>query len=244
MDFLEAGNPEQGTLVLLHGMGTGASAWQPQLEALGEHYHILAPSLPGYGSQPGPFTLTAASEAVATLISEWAQPVHLCGLSLGALVALELTHAYPTLVHSLVLSAGFVSLAEEVILQRQTSAEIVRNFDPSTFSEVILPQLVEGVPEAYRAQALAEVGNLTPESLADLIELEFDARAWIGSVDVPTLVLCGDQDEPNLPLSQELAGSLSHATFETVPNAGHVANLDAPDAFTGKLEGFMQRTHT
>ena len=68
MDFLETGNLEQSTLVLLHGMGTGASAWQPQLEALGEHYHILAPSLPGYGSRPGPFTLTSASEAVATYL--------------------------------------------------------------------------------------------------------------------------------------------------------------------------------
>ena len=240
MDFLEAGNPEQSTLVLLHGMGTGASAWQPQLEALGEHYHVLAPSLPGYGSQPGPFTLTSASEVVAALITERAQPVYLCGLSLGALVALELTHTHPNLIRGLVLSAGFVSLAEEAILQRQSSAKAVRNFDPATFSEVILPQLVEGVPEAYRAQALREVAGLTPESLADLVELEFDARTWIGGIDVPVLILCGDQDELNLPLSQELAGSLPHATFETVPNAGHVANLDAPDAFTGKLEGFMQ----
>ena len=165
----------------------------------------------------------------------------MCGLSLGALVALELTHTYPDLVRGLVLSAGFVSLAEEVILQRQTSAETVRSFDPTTFSETILPQLVEGVPKAHRAQALQEVAGLTPERLADLIELEFDAQAWIHSVKVPTLVLCGDQDEINLPLSHELAKSLPNATFEMVPNAGHVANLDAPDAFTGKLEGFMQR---
>lgn len=240
--FLESGSSEHDTIVLLHGMGTGASAWQPQLEVLSEHYHVLAPFLPGYGSRPGPFTLPAASEVVAALIAERARaPVYLCGLSLGALVALELAHIYPERVRGLILSAGFVSLSKETTLQRQTSAETVRNFDPTTFSEMVLPQLTEGVPEAYRAQALQEVAGLTPERLADLIELEFDARAWIHSVTLPTLVVCGEQDEVNLPLSRELAEKLPHATFETVPDAGHVANLGAPGAFSDKLEGFIQR---
>lgn len=241
MDFLESGHFGRDTIVLLHGMGTGASVWQPQLEALAEDYHVIAPFLPGYGPQLGPFTLGAAREAVATLMSEQAQPAYLCGLSLGALVALELTHVHPKLVCGLVLSAGFVSLSEEVILQRRSSAETVRTFEPTTFAEAILPQLVEGVPEAYWGEALREVAGLTRESLADLIELEFDARAWVHEVDVPTLVLCGELDEINLPLSRALAESLPEAIFELVPGAGHVANLDAPDVFTGKREGFMQR---
>jgi 3-oxoadipate enol-lactonase len=241
VDYLEAGNPERDPIVLLHGMGTGASAWQPQLDALSESYHVLAPFLPGYGSSPGLFNLSEAREAVASLIEKRVQaPVHLCGLSLGALVALDVAHTHPKLVRSLVLSAGFVFLSKEMIEQRRASAKAIRTFEPSTFADKVLPQLIQDVPESFQMQALQEIGGLTPESLAGLIALEFDARDWIYSISAPALVLCGDKDEINLPLSQELAEQLPRATFETVPSAGHVANLDAPEAFTSKLQRFVQ----
>jgi pimeloyl-ACP methyl ester carboxylesterase len=56
---------------------------------------------------------------------------------------------------------------------------------------------------------------------------------------MPTLVLCGANDRFNVPLSKALAARLPDARFELVPDAGHVANLDNPEAFNAALERFL-----
>jgi 3-oxoadipate enol-lactonase len=56
---------------------------------------------------------------------------------------------------------------------------------------------------------------------------------------VSVLVLCGERDRVNLALSRRLAEALPDARFETIPDAGHVANLDNPDAFTALLRDFL-----
>ncbi len=240
MRRLEAGSIDSDAILLLHGMGTGASAWQPQLDALSEEYFVLAPFLPGYGPNPGPFTMLSAREQIASMLDESTKsPAHVCGLSLGALVALDVAHSYPHLVRSLVLSAGFVALSEEHKAPRQASVDIIRNYDPAAFRKDVLPGLVRDVPKAHKDQALREIDGLTQADLAYLFSFEFDARDWVGEISVPTLVLCGDEDPVNLSLSRELAESLPQAAVEVIRGAGHIANLDAPRAFTTAIERFL-----
>lgn len=229
------------TLVFLHGMGTGANAWQPQVDAFRDGYRVLAPFLPGYGPQPGPFSLDGAVEMVAALLHDEKVPVpaHVCGLSLGALIALELARRHPELVRSLVLSAGFVAIPDELQAAREASAEALRDFGPEVFSQQVIPSLVADVPEAYRAQALVDISGLTLEGVAELVAMKFDASEWVGELDLPVLVLCGERDEVNLPLSRELAERLPNGRFEVVPDAGHVANLDAPSDFTAAVRRFL-----
>ena len=57
--------------------------------------------------------------------------------------------------------------------------------------------------------------------------------------EMPTLVLCGERDRVNLKLSRRLAEALPDARFEIVPDAGHVANLDNPQAFNRLLREFL-----
>ncbi len=237
---LTAGVPGADVIVLLHGMGTGASAWQPQIEMLSATYHVTAPYLPGYGPTPGPFSMSVARAKVASVIRKTSKsPVHLCGLSLGALVALEVAHHYPELVRSLVLSAGYVSLSAEREAQNRAVAATIRAYDPEKFRQEVLPGLVSGVNEAHREVALAEIGSLTPADLAELLAFEFDARPWLAGIEARALVLCGANDTANLPLSQELAAELPNATFQIIENAGHVANLDAPHEFTAAMLNFF-----
>jgi pimeloyl-ACP methyl ester carboxylesterase len=57
---------------------------------------------------------------------------------------------------------------------------------------------------------------------------------------MPTRVLCGERDRLNLRLSRRLAEALPQARFEIVPDAGHVANLDNPEAFNRLLREFLE----
>jgi pimeloyl-ACP methyl ester carboxylesterase len=58
-------------------------------------------------------------------------------------------------------------------------------------------------------------------------------------METPVLVLCGERDERNLPLSRALADALPSGEFQTIPDAGHVANLDNPEAFNAAVAGFL-----
>jgi 3-oxoadipate enol-lactonase len=55
------------------------------------------------------------------------------------------------------------------------------------------------------------------------------------AIRAPTVVVCGERDEANLPLARSLAQALPEATLEVLPGAGHVANLDQPQAFSALL---------
>jgi 3-oxoadipate enol-lactonase len=91
-------------LVFLHGLGTGPEAWEPQLAALGSGRQAIAPRL----LLDGGFTIEREADRILReLLTE---PLDLCGLSLGALVALRMALDEPDRVRRLVLCAGFASL--------------------------------------------------------------------------------------------------------------------------------------
>ncbi|MFH8336557.1 alpha/beta fold hydrolase [Streptomyces sp. AM6-12] len=92
-------------LVLLHGAGRGGRAWRCQPAALSDDVHVVAPDLPGFGGTPGPFGLPAAVESMAE-IARGLRPVHLCGHSIGAIVAARVAAENPDLVARLILSGG------------------------------------------------------------------------------------------------------------------------------------------
>jgi 3-oxoadipate enol-lactonase len=58
---------------------------------------------------------------------------------------------------------------------------------------------------------------------------------------VPTLVAYGEEDTLNRPLCEDLATKISHARLTSIPGAGHVANLDAPEEFNALLASFLDQ---
>ena len=90
-------------------------------------------------------------------------------------------------------------------------------------------------------RALQYVVALTARELAKPMRegARFDVRKEVRTLEVPTLVLCGERDRVNRGLSRKLAQLIPHARFELVPDAGHVANVDNPDAFNRLLAAFL-----
>lgn len=99
------GDPGHAPILFLHGAGSDHRAWRPQIEQLASGYRLLVPDLPGAGDSPGPFDLEDASEALAQQLRDAGLArVHVCGLSLGAMVGLHLAATRGDLVASLLLS--------------------------------------------------------------------------------------------------------------------------------------------
>lgn len=201
-------------LVFLHGLGTGPEAWDPQVAVLGSARETIAPRL----GLDGGFTIEREADRV--LLELPTEPLDLCGLSLGALVALQIAVERPERVRRLVLCAGFASL-------------------PLRFRA--LQAAVGTIAALLPARARGELGGLDRHAVRAVFRAgrRFDVSDELGRLTMPALVLVGERDGANLGLSKALAAGLPTARLEVVPGAGHVANVDAPEAFTAALRSFL-----
>jgi 3-oxoadipate enol-lactonase len=101
-------------------------------------------------------------------------------------------------------------------------------------------QLSGGRPEHAQAAGadFRRCGKRT--FLAGLGEIAgLDLRPRLNQVAVPTLVLCGSKDRPNIPLSKELAAGIPGAELRIVPGANHLWNLQQPEVFNQPLATFI-----
>ena len=174
--------------------------------------------------------LEVAVDEVARIASAH-RPVELCGLSLGGLVALRVAAERGDENDRLTVRAAFDRLPAG-LRRRVRGLAAVSRFMPSGF---LHRQLVAEIPGAYRARARAEIEPFRSRELSRLMWGAAGAEVDPGRIVARTLVLCGERDEANLPLARALAQGVQNATFELVPDASHVANLDNPTAFSALL---------
>lgn len=200
-------------VAFLHGLGDGPESWAHQVAALP----------PGFAGVPldvlddGGFGLASAAEdVVRALDRRGVERAHLCGLSLGAMIALQTALGHPDRVASLVLAAGQVRpprllMAAQLVVMR------------------LLPERVVASGSASKAQMLAVLRAVADTDFSDAL----------ASVGVPTLVLCGSRDRANLPAARTLAAGIPGAGSRILEGAGHQANAQAPEAFSEALAAFL-----
>jgi len=234
-------------LLLLHGIGSSATAWSKQVERLGGEFTCLAPDLPGYGDSPGP-TGEGLEPIVADVVDVLeGQPAHVVGVSFGALTALGLARARPDLVRSLVLSdatlgrAHFPAEERERWLQGRErlgnelasrSLERARELaGPNAGAEVIeeiARHMRRARPEGYLAVARAIA--------------QTDARPWLADLGQPALIVCGEDDRvTGLDVSRTLQAGLAQAELLVIADAGHAPHIEQPDRFATGVRDFLRR---
>ena len=194
------------------------------MEAIAGTRELLVPDLvPSYR-----VGLEAAAREVLRLVGPYAA-VDLCGLSLGGLVALRVAEERRNTQDRLTVCAGFDPSRSRRRIR--TIATLMRFVPP----RLLHRQLTADLAEPQRSAALEEIAPLGPAELAKLMWQAAGAEIDASRLVCKTLVLCGERDEANLPLSEQLAKRIPDASLELVPGAGHVANLDNPEAFSALL---------
>ena len=203
-------------LLLLHGLGQGPGSWDGVLDVLGPDPGAACPDLFGLcGGAPDYPALYAALEDYAGALPE---PVLLCGLSLGAVLALDYAIRCPERVAGLVLVAPQYKMPR-TLLRLQNA--VFRIMPERAFAQTGL-----GKRDILRLTA----------SMMDL-----DLRDGLARVDCPALILVGERDSANRKAARELAGLLPRATVREVPGAGHEVNVDAPRELAEALRGFWEK---
>lgn len=236
-----AGTP----LLFLHGVGSDRSAWAPQLEVFGDDRLVLAIDMPGYGDSvflPGATRETFAWVALAVLDAIGVTRAHVCGLSLGGVVAIAMASEAPERCASLVLADTFAVHPEgRAILDR--SLEAVGTLGMRGLAEARIDALLApGADAPLRTALIATMAAIDPRAYARAAEAVWlaDQRSAAVAIRCPTLILCGSEDRVTPPaLSEELKALIPHAGLVEIAGAGHLPNLERPAIFNRVLAAFL-----
>jgi len=245
LGYAEAGSGERTAIVFLHGVGSDKSVWRPQLAHFGGERRVIAFDYPGYGdSDPVPEGTTRDDYAWAILSAMHELGVdraHICGLSLGGVVALALHHADPKCCASLILADSFATHPDgQAIYDRSIAASENMLVLAEARVDVLLAQPADPAVRTEVIETMAEIDPAAFHIGAEAVWLA-DQRDRAEQIRVPTLVLCGDQDHVTPPaLSRELAHLIPGARYEPVEGAGHLANLERPEAFNTLVGAFIR----
>lgn len=242
-------------VVLLHGFPLSKEMWQHQIEPLAEHYRVIVPDLRGHGESPAPggaYAMDAMADEVVELLDdlEIRGPVVLGGLSMGGYVALSLVLRHPERVSGLMLidTRAAADTPDAARLREQTAAGVLQSGSTSAMIETMVPRLfgkatLEKHPEKIEP-ILAVMGQTSPEGVAGALRgmaIRPDRRGDLGSIQVPTLVMVGEDDVISPPSeAREIAAALPHARLEVIPAAGHLAPYENPDAANDVILRFLE----
>jgi pimeloyl-ACP methyl ester carboxylesterase len=244
-----------GPPVVLAGgyVGDGRGTWKHQLDALSDSFTVVAWDMPGSGRSDDPpedATLADFADLLAGFVRvlDLARP-HLVGLSFGGGLVLELYRRYPLIVRSIVLAAAYAGwsgslppgevqfrLNQVLQLADRPAAEFARAVAPTMFSSAI-PEDVLRAFERNIEGALHPVGlRAMARSFA-----EADLRAVLPRIEVPTLLLYGDEDvRAPLNVAREIHAAIPGSRLAILDGVGHVSSVEAPQRFTEEVRAFLR----
>jgi pimeloyl-ACP methyl ester carboxylesterase len=244
-------------LALLHGAFADSRDWLPQLDGLSGDFDVIAWDAPGCGGSfdpPEDFGLAGYADALADFIDALGlERPHICGLSFGGGLAIELARRHPGLPRSLVLASAYAgwagSLGRDEAERRRaefmTNAdrpleEVMREFSRTLFTDSVPDEIVDETIDIM-------IGATRPAGMRAMATAFADAdlRDVLPQIDVPTLLIYGDADQrsPLSPVGETLHAEIPGSTLVVFPGIGHVVNLEEPDRFNQEVRSFLLSLH-
>jgi pimeloyl-ACP methyl ester carboxylesterase len=245
-------------ILFVHGFPLRHDMWRSQIEAFGKSYRVIAPDLRGFGESKlsgATATTTLTMEAFADDLHVLLhavfvdRPVVLCGLSMGGYIAWQFLRKYRDQLKALVLcDTRATGDSPEQAAGRQKLAAEVLALGPQAAVDAMLPRLVSpktaeqqpGVVSDLRKMILRNSSVSIAATLRGLAERP-DCTQMLPSIDVPTLVLCG-QDDQITPMAEmkTMAQAIPGAQFVEVADAGHMSPMENPKTINATIDRFLK----
>lgn len=203
------------TYVFVHGLGQSVTSWQETLDLVSLD-PVAVPNLDTF-LEPGAATYGELYQKFAAYCNQMEEPLHLCGLSLGGILALNYATQFPEKVASLVLMGAQYKMPKKLLK--------VQNF--------VL---------RYAPMKVFDMGALDKHTMLELTTsmLDIDLSADLGKITCPTLVACGSKDVPNKSAALEMTAAIPEAVFYQLEGVGHEGNTEAPEKVAAMLKHFYK----
>ncbi len=240
-------------VVFLHGIGGNRHNWSRQAAALTDLFTTFAWDARGYGDSDdyaGPLEFSDFGDDLVRVLDHFQiERAHLVGLSMGARILMDFAPRHLERVATLTLCDCFYGFANALSSEKQAEYIELRERplrEGKTFADVA-PRLIESL---VSHNATAEVREELRQSILALrvdsylktlrASVSFDQGDQLSSLTVPVNLIFGRDDQLTPPsIGEEMLALLPNASMAVLENAGHLSNLEAPDAFNDALRLFL-----
>jgi len=237
-------------IVLLHSLLADRHAFDPVLPALAARHRVTLFNLPGFhGSQP---PVLALMDAYVACIEDGFQEFGigndavLIGNGFGGTVALAFAIAHPERIARLVVSDAAACFPPEGRQQFAVMAQKVADNGLGAVAEIAAkrvysPAYLAAHPEKIeeRKQVLLGIDPKGFQAACRILQ-ETDLSPLLSHVRVPTLVICGSEDQATPPaLNKQVADGIAGAQYVELSGCGHCPPLEQPEQFLTAIQDFV-----
>jgi len=238
-------------LVLLHGFTLNTQMWEDQFAAFARHSRVIRYDMRGSGrsDQPTEEPFIAVDDLCALLDALGVSRTVVLGLSRGGGVAIDFALAYPE-------RTGALVLVDSALRGWSWSEDYSRSLDELAITAKT--QGVEAARQRWLAHPLFLPARERPELAARLAQIVASYSGWswlrtspereanlptprpLEQIRVPTLLVIGERDIGEFQaIAHHIASSIPQLTKRVLPGVGHMANMEAPEAFNEVVLSFL-----
>jgi 3-oxoadipate enol-lactonase len=250
---VNAADTGRGTpLVLLHSLLSDRASFDAIAPELAKSFRVIVPELPGFGrSQAVGSTLADIADRMAEVVREAGDDAIVLGNGYGGFVALQMAIRHGGIASRFIFAdcgAAFSEGGREAFrnMAAASKAKGLAAITDVAMRRLFAPEFQAANPELMagrRAAFLATDEEVFRAACAQLAAL--DLRGELHKVNVPALVLVGEQDEATPPpMSHELAAGLPDARLKIISGCAHVPQLQSPRVFLDAIANFLVLTPT
>ncbi len=202
-------------LIFVHGLGQTSTSWEDTISYLEQEHMVNCPDLFALCREYNELSYQNLYYAFETYCNENQEPIHLCGISLGAILAMDYTINYPKKVKSLVLIAPQYKMP---YLYLKIQNLLFYFMSESSFKKLGLTK--------------TDIIKLTNS----MLDLNFKGN--LQSISCPTSIICGTKDFANKKSSKMISHHISGANITFIEVAGHEVNVETPKELAQILNAF------
>jgi pimeloyl-ACP methyl ester carboxylesterase len=221
--------------------------WQPQVDLFSRRWRVVCPDLRGFGcSDHDDEPFRHSWDLAALLDGLGISDAVVVGASMGGAASIDLALERPDLVRALVLVGsvydGF-EFRDDDLFARWRELDAIAgtgDLDQAARAEASI-WLGDATAPDVRHQVVAMIRRSYDHGEIDQTDVAVPARDRLDLVEVPTMVLVGDQDRPDIRCAgEELARQIPNTTFFTIPGAAHLPSFEQPLSFNDLLSAFVE----
>ena len=238
--FQDTVKPMPRTVVFLHGAGGSHHTWRDQWAGLKGIARLVVPDLPGHAESMGhPRETVEGYDAwLADFVKEAGlSKFVLAGHSMGGAIALQAALSRIRGLEALILAGTGAKLKVSPVIFGGIAARF-KEFAP----ELVEWMMAKAAGPALREDVTRDVLSTKPSTFASDFRAcdAFDVRSRLGEINVPALVVVGDDDRLTpLKYSEFLATNMRGAVLKIIHGAGHIAMLEKPTEMNNVIASFL-----
>ena len=247
---------EQGKgtpIVFVHGHPFNHTMWKYQVPRFSQKYRLIMPDLRGYGRTditPGRVMLDEMALDILHLLDALQiRQAIFCGLSMGGQIVLDFYRLFPEKVKALVIvDSDARGETAETHRQRLQKAETIledgmKKHTDDTIHQYIAPASMANKPVYTHLYEMMSTTHAEGAAAAHRGRAERrDHLSILPAIKIPCLIVVGEEDFfTPLPIARLMSDSIPGAQLAVINGAGHLPNMEAPDAFNDTLYDFLKK---